>query len=134
VEKVLSSSNETMERKYDLESRGFTLDKTAIRVVEVLGMKLEDVWAAGRYRHIVEARSLLRYWAVRELGITMSSIARKLNISVPVVRLKPTFSNNYQLGICGAGLPSKLSETRRPRNSANGEMSCFTLALSNAAI
>ena len=58
MEKVLSSSNETMERKYDLESRSFTLDKTAARVVEVLGMKPEDVWAAGRYRHIVEARSL----------------------------------------------------------------------------
>ena len=37
------------------------------------------------YRHIVEARSLLCYWAVRELGITMSSLARKLNVSVPAV-------------------------------------------------
>jgi hypothetical protein len=45
VEKVLASANEAMERKYDLESRGFTLDKTAVRVVEVLGMKIEDVWA-----------------------------------------------------------------------------------------
>jgi len=74
------------ERKYDLESRGFTLDKTAARVAEVLGMKIEDVWAQGRYRQIVEARSLLCYWAVRELGITMSSIARRLNIAVPAVR------------------------------------------------
>jgi REP element-mobilizing transposase RayT len=85
VEKVLASANEAMERKYDLESRGFTLDKAAARVAEVLGMKIEDVWAQGRYRHIVEARSLLCYWAVRELGINMSSIARRLNISVPAV-------------------------------------------------
>lgn len=85
VEKVLASANEAMEKKYDFESRGFTLDKTAARVAEVLSMKIEDVWAAGRYRHIVEARSLLCYWAVRELGITMSSIARRLNISVPAV-------------------------------------------------
>ena len=48
-------------------------------------MKIEDVWAAGRYRHIVEARSLLCYWAARELGITMSSLAHKLKLSVPVV-------------------------------------------------
>ena len=59
-------------------------------MAEVLGMKPEDVWATGRYRHIVEARSLLCYWAlcywaVRELGITMSSLARKLKISVPAV-------------------------------------------------
>ena len=85
VERVLANANEAMERKYDLASRGFTLDKVAVRVAEVLGMKPEDVWAAGRYRHIVEARSLLCYWAVRELGITMSSLARKLNISVPAV-------------------------------------------------
>jgi len=85
VEKVLGSANEAMERKYNLQSRGFTLDKTAARVAEVLGMKIEDIWAQGRYRHIVEARSLLCYWAVRELGISMSSIARRLNISVPAV-------------------------------------------------
>ncbi|MBT9438945.1 MAG: transposase [Desulfobacterales bacterium] len=85
VERVLANANEAMERKYDLASRGFTLDKVADRVAEVLGMKPEDVWAAGRYRHIVEARSLLCYWAVRELRITMSSLARKLKISVPTV-------------------------------------------------
>ena len=66
MEKVLASANEAMERKYDLKSRGFTLDKTAARVAEVLGMKIEDVWAQGRYRYIVKARSLLCYWAVSE--------------------------------------------------------------------
>ena len=85
VERVLASANETMERKYYLESRGFNLDKVAARVAEVLGMKQEDVWAMGKYRHIVDARSLLCYWAVREMGITMSPLARKLNISVPAV-------------------------------------------------
>ena len=34
---------------------------------------------------LVEARSLLCYWAVRELGETMSSLARKLGISIPSV-------------------------------------------------
>ena len=54
-------------------------------MAEVLGMKPEDVWAVGRYRHIVEARCLLCYWAARELGITMSSLTQKLKISVPAV-------------------------------------------------
>ena len=67
MENVLASANEAMERKYDLQSRGFTLEKAATRVVEVLGVRPEDVWATGRYRHIVEARSLLCYWVVREL-------------------------------------------------------------------
>jgi len=67
VENVLASANEAMERKYDLASRGFTLDKVEAKVAEVLGMKPEDVWAAGRHREIVRAHSLLCYWAVREL-------------------------------------------------------------------
>ena len=85
MESVLVSAIEAMERKYDLQSRGFTLDKAAARVAEVSGMKPQDVWTAGRYRHIVEARSLLCYWAVREMGIPMSSLARKLKISVSAV-------------------------------------------------
>ncbi len=50
----------------------FLLDTTAIRMSPSLA-------------HLVEARSLLCYWAVRELGITMSSLAQKLKISVPSV-------------------------------------------------
>ncbi len=36
-------------------------DKIAARIAEVLGIKQEDVWAAGRHREIVRARSLLCY-------------------------------------------------------------------------
>jgi len=85
VEKVLASANEAMERKYDLKSRGFTLENVAARVAEVLGVSEDDVWASGRSRRIVEARSLLCYWAARELGTSMSSLARKLGISIPAV-------------------------------------------------
>ncbi len=85
VESVLTAANEAMERRYYLQSSGFTLARVAARVADVLGMRPEDVWAAGRYRHLVEARSLLCYWAVRELGVSMASLARKLKISVPAV-------------------------------------------------
>ncbi|MDD5204760.1 MAG: transposase [Desulfobacterales bacterium] len=85
VEGVLRSAEEAMEKRYALRSRGFDLKKTASRVAEVLGVKEEDVWAKGRYRRIVEARSLLCYWAVRELGVTMSSLSRRFGISIPAV-------------------------------------------------
>ena len=85
VETVLAAANETMEKKYDLQSRGFTVDRVAARVAEVLGVKQEDVWAAGRHQEIVRARSLLCYWAVRELGVTMTSLSRLLNISVQAI-------------------------------------------------
>ena len=51
----------------------------------MLGVKPEEVWAEGKYRRIVEARSLLCHWAVRELGVPMSSLAQKLGISIPAV-------------------------------------------------
>jgi len=85
VEGVLSSPEEAMEKRYALGSRGFDLEKTATRVAEVLEVKEEDIWAKGRYRRIVEARSLLCYWAVRALGVTMSSLAGRLGISIPAV-------------------------------------------------
>ena len=55
------------------------------RVADILGVKPEEVWAAGRYRRIVEASSLLCYLAVRELGISMSSLTQNLKISAPAV-------------------------------------------------
>ena len=85
VETVLAAAKEAMERKYDLQSRGFTIDRVAARVAEVLSVKQEDVWAAGRHQKTVRARSLLCYWAVRELGVTMTSLSKLLNISVQAI-------------------------------------------------
>ncbi len=85
VGRVLASAEETKEKCYALRSGGFDLGSVAARVSEVLGVKPEEVWAEGKYRRIVGARSLLCYWAVRELGLPMSSLARKLGISIPSV-------------------------------------------------
>ena len=85
VETVLAAANESMERKYDLQSRGYTVAEVAARVAEVLEIKQEDVWAAGKHSEIVRARSLFCYWAVRELGVTMISLSHRLNISVQTI-------------------------------------------------
>ena len=85
VESVLKAANEAKERKSELKARGFTLSKVASRVGEVLGVEQETVWAFGRRRDIVQARSLLCYWAVRELGVTMISLSRRLDQSVTAI-------------------------------------------------
>ena len=90
VSRVLASAQEAMEKRYALQSRGLDLDRVASRVAEVLSLKPEEVWSEGKYQRIVEARSLLCYWAVRELGVTMSFLARRLRISVPAVSLSVT--------------------------------------------
>jgi len=85
VGRVLTSTEEIMEKRYALRIGGFDLERVASRVSEVLDVNPDEVWARGKHRRIVEARSLLCYWAVRELGISMSFLALKLGISVPSV-------------------------------------------------
>jgi REP element-mobilizing transposase RayT len=87
VEQVLSAAEEKMKRKYLLRAKGMDLEKLTHRVAELLKIKPEDVWAVGKHRRTVEARSLLCFWATAELGITQSYLASKLRISQPAVGL-----------------------------------------------
>jgi len=43
------------------------------------------VWSAGKYQKIVQARSLLCYRAVRELGESMAAMSRRLGLSITAV-------------------------------------------------
>jgi len=85
VEQTLKAANEAMERKSALHAPGIGLDEIANRVASLLSIDSAEVWASGRYRHIVKARSLLCYWAVRELGTSMAMLSKKLNISIAAV-------------------------------------------------
>jgi len=87
VQQVLEAANEKMTRKHLLQSQGFNLEMVANRVAALLGMQSEEVWASGRHRRTVEARSLLCFWATSELAISQTFLARKLNMSQPAVGL-----------------------------------------------
>ena len=85
VEKILEESDEAFERKSLLKSQGWDLNKLAAHVAKLLEIDISVVWSAGKYRHIVEARSLLCYWAVRDLGVSMTSLAKRLKLSVTAI-------------------------------------------------
>jgi REP element-mobilizing transposase RayT/DNA-binding transcriptional ArsR family regulator len=85
VEDVLKKAQEQRERQCQLEAEGFTVDQVAERVVAILGVKCEEVWEKGKYPQTVKARSLLCYWAVRELGISATELARRIGISQPAI-------------------------------------------------
>jgi putative transposase len=103
VESILKAAKEQMERKYDLRARGFNLAEVAVRLAEVLGVAQKKVWAAGRHKEVIQARSLMCYWAIKELGITMISRSRRLDLSITVVSKavmrseKLAKSNQYSL-------------------------------------
>ena len=85
VEAALAHAEEAFHRKYDLQAKGFDLEKVVQRVGEVLGMSREEVLDAGKRRRTVCARSLLCYWAAGELRISMTALSAHLNISVNAV-------------------------------------------------
>jgi putative transposase len=85
VAQILTQANESLETKYALRANGMNLQRIAERVAELCDIPVEALWREGRYRRLVIARSLLCFWAVRELGISMTSLAGKLNISTAAV-------------------------------------------------
>ena len=52
------------------------------RVCSVMNLEFSEIWKAGKARRRVAARSLLCFWAVRELGISMTELSRRLNFSL----------------------------------------------------
>lgn len=84
---VLKPSEEEMERRYRLKVRGYNLERLAGLVAEIFGVRAEDLWIPGKYARIVPARSLFCYWALRELGISATEIARRLNLTQPAVSI-----------------------------------------------
>ncbi len=45
-------------------------------------MDQDEILSNGRQRRKVKARSLLCYWAARELGMSLTALARKLEMSI----------------------------------------------------
>jgi len=82
VEEVLAVSQEHLERKYHLLAQGVDLDRIARGVSDLMEVEQSRIWAPGKERNRVKARSLLCYWAVRDLGMTMAELSRKLGLSL----------------------------------------------------
>ena len=58
------------------------LDGIASRVTEICDIQVNDIFLKGKQQKRVKARSLFCYWAVRELGMSLTELARRLGITV----------------------------------------------------
>ncbi len=74
-----------MERRYALQAKGINLERVTERVAELFKIPSSKLWLPGKHRQRVRAKSLLCYWANRELGISMSKLSRRMNVSVMAV-------------------------------------------------
>jgi putative transposase len=85
VDNLLSQADEAYERRYELKRLGYDVDQIAKRVAEIYDMDPREVLSRGRQKLKVKARSLFCFWAVKELGMSLRELARKLEISPPAV-------------------------------------------------
>jgi putative transposase len=85
VAETLRAADEKYNRYYRLKSLGYDMSKVEERVGQVFGLKRSEMYAKGREKRRAEARGLLCYWAVRELGYKLTDLARKLGMSQPGV-------------------------------------------------
>jgi putative transposase len=87
VEKVLAQSEERLKRKFRLKAEGYDFDKVVDRVSQLMGLECDEVLSPGKYKKVVEARSVICYRAMREVGISQEILAQKFSISQPAVSM-----------------------------------------------
>lgn len=87
VDAVLAKADEQLSGKSRYQQKGIGLNELVEVVAPLLGISPEEVMAPGKQPMRVQARSLLCYWAVRELGYTATAMGRRLKISQPAVSM-----------------------------------------------
>ena len=103
VMEVLSQADEKYSRQHELKNLGYDLKKIADRAGEIYRMDPRYILSRGRQSRRVDARSLLCYWAVRELGMALTELARDLAMSPSAISYAVgrgeviATDNNYQL-------------------------------------
>lgn len=103
VKEVLAVAQERLERKYALAAKGVGLDHVAERVAKLMNMDTSELFKPGKEKQRVQARSVLFYWAARELDISMAALCRRFKLSAAAVSLsvqrgeKIVRENNYSL-------------------------------------
>ncbi len=66
-------------------------------------MDRDEIYSKGKQQKKLKAKSLLCFWAVRELGMSLTDLARHLGISIPGIGYAVergeaiARDNNYQL-------------------------------------
>ena len=83
VETILSKADEAVERRYELRALGFDLQRIAMRAASLFGLEVGEIFLPGRQDAKVKARSLACFWAARELGMSLSDLARAFAMSIP---------------------------------------------------
>ncbi|WP_183359494.1 hypothetical protein [Geomonas limicola] len=70
VEEVLNSAQEKLVACREMQHQDLDLDDLVRIAAKLLGLAPKDVWSVGKRSAVVQAKSLVCYWATNELGMT----------------------------------------------------------------
>jgi hypothetical protein len=87
-----------------LVAEGYDLDKILSKVSDIVHVEPFEVWAAGKEPKRVEARRLMCYWAVKDLGISMAEPQKRA----------------HSPSRCKSGTAGNLQSSRRLKLSLSG--------------
>ena len=85
VEDLLKDAEDSCLRHRRFQGKGVGLEQLQQAVSKLFAIPVEEVRGPGRERTKVKARSLLCYWAVCELGMTMTFMAQETGLSVAAI-------------------------------------------------
>ncbi len=103
VEQILKMAEESLSREAELKQSGYDLKKLEEKVAELYDIKGQEIYAKGRQKERVAARSLFCYWAARELNISLKELAKIFSLTIPAVSYavrrgeEIAKKNNYRL-------------------------------------
>jgi len=85
VQAVLKAADENMVKQYRLKSKGYDFDKILQRVANLSHIESNELLSPSKQPRYVKARSLICYWAVKNIGISSLYVASRLGIKQPSV-------------------------------------------------
>lgn len=87
VKSVLADADEKMARRYALKAKGVSLDHLQRAAAALMTIHPQELFGPSKIRKVARARILFCYWAVRDLGFSMTELSKHLNISLPTVSI-----------------------------------------------
>jgi len=87
VQEILQAAEEELDRTTRLRAKGYDLNELARRVARLFEVDQDHLWSSTRSSNLIQARSLLCYWAIHELGTTATAIAKRMGITQPAVSI-----------------------------------------------
>ncbi len=82
---VLAGAGERLNPYYELRRLGYDLETIEKRVCKLYRIGPEELFSKSRQKIRADARSLYCYWAARELGYSLTDLARRLGMTQPGV-------------------------------------------------